>query len=143
MFPFDVFEDVKKGARGADICQWVRNNFGKECGMILWEAKNAQQFSKEWITKLKKDQQEAGADIAVIATVTLPKEIGGFGIMDDVWVTDYKTAMCLAMALRHGLINVAREKMVVANQSTVKDIVYRYVTSQEFTLQIKVGRCGL
>jgi hypothetical protein len=24
-----------------------------------------------------------------------------------------------------------------ANQSTVKDVVYRYVTSQEFTLQIK------
>ena len=137
MFPFDVFEDVKKGAQGADICQLVRNNFGKECGTILWEAKNAQQFSNEWIQKLKKDQQEAGADIAVIATVTLPKEIGGFGLVDDVWVTDYKTAMCLAMALRNGLINVAREKMVVANQSTVKDVVYRYVTSKEFTLQIK------
>lgn len=137
MFQSDIFEDVKKGARGADICQRVRNNNLKECGLILWEAKNAQVFSKEWITKLKKDQREAGADIAVIATVTLPKEIGGFGIMDDVWVTDYKTSICLAMAIRHGLINVAREKMIVENQSTVKDIVYRYITSQEFTLQIK------
>jgi hypothetical protein len=29
-----------------------------------------------WIDKLKSDQQEAGADIAVLATITLPKEIG-------------------------------------------------------------------
>lgn len=60
-----------------------------------------------------------------------------FGMVDDVWVTDYKNAVCLSMALRHGLINVMREKLVVANQNTVKDVVYRYVTSQEFTLQIK------
>jgi hypothetical protein len=26
-----------------------------------------------WIAKLKSDQQEAGADIAVLATITLPK----------------------------------------------------------------------
>ena len=39
----------------------------------------------------------------VIATVALAKEIGGFGLMDDVWVTDYKTAMCLAMAIRNGI----------------------------------------
>ena len=38
--------------------------------------------------------------------MTLPKEIGGFGIMDDVWVTDYKTSLCVAMAQRgrpHGV----------------------------------------
>jgi len=97
----------------ADICQRVRNNIGKECGMILWEAKNAQNFSKDWITKLKADQQEAGADIAVIATVTLPKEIGGFGIMDDVWVTDYKTAICLAMALRYGLTKTGAKQFEI------------------------------
>ena len=137
IFPFDVFDDVKKGIRGADIAQRVRNSVGKECGTILWETKNTQAFSKDWIEKLKKDQQEAQAELAVIATITLPKEIKGFGIVDDVWITDYQTAICLATALRHGLISVAREKLVVTNQSTVKDIVYRYVTGQEFTLQVK------
>jgi hypothetical protein len=137
IFPFDVFDDVKKGIRGADIVQRVRNSVGKECGTILWETKNTQAFSKDWIEKLKKDQQEAQAELAVIATITLPKEIKGFGIVDDVWITDYQTAICLATALRYGLISVAREKLVVTNQSTVKDIVYRYVTGQEFTLQVK------
>ena len=144
IFPFDVFDDVKKGIRGADIAQRVRNSVGKECGTILWETKNTQAFSKDWIEKLKKDQQEAQAELAVIATITLPKEIKGFGIVDDIWITDYQTAICLATALRHGLISVAREKLIVTNQSTVKDIVYRYVTGQEFTLQVKsiVGAFG-
>lgn len=136
-FAFDIFEDVKKGARGADIVQRVRNAAGKQCGVILWEAKNAQNFSKDWINKLKADQQEAGADIAVLATVTMPKDISGFGQIDDIWVTDYKTSLCLAMVLRHGLINVAREKMIVANQDSMKDIIYRYITGQEFTLHVK------
>lgn len=136
-FPFDRIEDVEKGKRGADVVQIVRNTTGKECGKILWETKNTQAFNKDWIEKLKKDQQEEQAELAVIATITLPKEIKGFGITDDVWITDYQTAICLATALRHGLINMAREKLVVTNQSTVKDIVYRYVTGQEFTLQVK------
>ncbi|MDD5135057.1 MAG: DUF2130 domain-containing protein [Phycisphaerae bacterium] len=136
-FPFDRIEEVKKGQRGADVVQTVRNTTGKECGKILWEAKNTQAFNKDWIEKLKKDQQEEQAELAVITTITLPKEIKGFGIVKDVWITDYQTAICLATALRYGLINVAREKLVVTNQSTVKDIVYRYVTGQEFNLQIK------
>ena len=136
-FPFDIIEDVEKGKRGADVVQTVRNTTGKACGKILWETKNTQAFNKDWIEKLKKDQQQEQAELSVIATITLPKEIKGFGIIEDVWITDYQTAMCLATALRHGLINVAREKLVVTNQGTVKDIVYRYVTGQEFTLQVK------
>ena len=30
-FPFDQFEDVKRGARGADVLQIVRNPIGKLC----------------------------------------------------------------------------------------------------------------
>ena len=52
-------------------------------------------------------------------------------------LTDYKTVLCLASVLRQMLINVAREKTVAANQDTVKDIIYRYMTGQEFALQVK------
>jgi hypothetical protein len=41
------------------------------------------------------------------------------------------------MALRHGLINVAREKIVAANQDSIKDVVYRYVTGPEFGMQVR------
>ena len=57
----------------------MRNNAAKECGKILWESKYTKAFAGGWIAKLKADQQEAGAELAVLATVALPKEIANFG----------------------------------------------------------------
>src|SRR5690606_39794548 len=56
-FPFDIITEVGKGSRGADCIQAVRNNFGQECGKIIYESKRAQNFSVEWIEKLKKDMR--------------------------------------------------------------------------------------
>ena len=67
-----MLEAGKKGARGADILQVVHSSAGKECGKILWESKNTKEFQKGWVEKLKKDQQEAGANVAVIMSVVLP-----------------------------------------------------------------------
>lgn len=136
-FPYDRFEEVKKGARGADILQVVHSSAGKECGKILWESKNTKEFQKDWPEKLKKDQQEAGADIAVIMSVALPKGIDGFGQYGGVWVTDYKLSIGLATALRLHLVDVARQKLVTAGQNSVKDILYQYITGQEFTMSIR------
>jgi len=136
-FPFDRIEEVKKGQRGADILQVVRNNTGKECGKILWESKYTKDFQKGWIEKLKKDQQEAGAEIAVITTTTLPKEIKNFGPFENVWITNFASAAGLSAALRMGLINAAREKTLTDNRETLKDIIYKYVTGQEFAMQIR------
>ncbi|MCP4454484.1 MAG: DUF2130 domain-containing protein, partial [Planctomycetes bacterium] len=127
-FPVDQFEDVKKGARGADVLQRVRNSSGKTCGTILWESKNTKDFQRPWIEKLKKDQQVAGADVAVIMSVALPKEIDKFGLVQDVWITDYPSCVGLATALRLGLINAQRQKMVTVGQDSLKDVVYQYVT---------------
>ena len=136
-FPVDDFAEVKKGARGGDVLQTVRNTTGNACGTILWETKNTQEFQRSWIEKLKKDQQEAGADVAVIMTVTLPKALERFGVMEDVWITDHGSAVGLATALRGGLLDVARQKRVSAGQESMKDVVYEYVTGQEFALHIK------
>lgn len=136
-FPFDVFEEVKKGQRGADIMQTVRNPQGKECGKIIWESKYTKLFGGGWVEKLKADQQEAGAAVAVLATVTLPKEIKNFGLYEGVWVTDYASAMGLGAALRVGLIGAARERALAVNQGTAKDLIYGYVTGQEFGMQVR------
>lgn len=136
-FLYDKFQEVKKGARGADILQIVHNQTGKECGKILWESKNTKEFQKSWIEKLKKDQQEASADIAVIMSIALPKEIDGFGQYDGIWLTDYRLAVGLATALRQGLIEVAKQKLVATGQDSIKDVLYRYITGQEFTMRIR------
>lgn len=36
-----------------------------------------------------------------------------------------------------GLINATREKALTENKETLKDVIYKYVTGQEFTLQVK------
>ena len=52
-------------------------------------------------------------------------------------MTDYASAMGLAAALRMGLIVTARERALTANQETSKDLIYRYVTGQEFSMQVR------
>jgi len=136
-FPYDKFEEVKKGARGADVLQTVHNSTGKECGKILWESKNTKDFQKSWIEKFKKDQQEANADIAVIMSVALPDGIDSFDMYDGVWVTDYKSLKGLVTALRQGLIEIARQKLITTGQDSIKDVLYQYITGQEFKMRIR------
>ncbi len=136
-FAYDRFQKVKKGAKGADILQIVHNQAGKECGKILWESKNTKEFQKSWIEKLKKDQQQDNADIAVIMSVALPVGIDSFDMYDGVWVTDYKSLKGLATALRQGLIEVARQKLITTGQDSIKDVLYQYITGQEFIMRIR------
>src|SRR6185437_10523587 len=79
-FPFDVITEVGKGVRGADCIQLVRNNFGQECGRIIYESKRTENFGGDWIEKFKKDMRSTGADIAVLVTKTMPKEMDCFGL---------------------------------------------------------------
>lgn len=137
-FPYDRFEEVKKGQRGADILQIVFNQTGKECGKIVWEAKYTKAYSNAWIDKLKSDQQEAGAELAVLATMALPKGVKNFDMLNGgVWVTDFASVLGLAKALRMWLISVAREKTVSAKKDTVKDVIYEYVMGPEFAMHIR------
>jgi hypothetical protein len=45
-FPFDVISEVGKGVRGADCVQTVRNQFGQECGRIIYESKRTTAFGE-------------------------------------------------------------------------------------------------
>ena len=137
-FPFDEFEEIKKGARGADILQKVRNDLGKTCGSILWETKNTKDFQKGWIDKLKKDQQAAGAELAVLMSIALPPEIDGFDLYQDVWVTNFASAISLCAALRQTLSRVERERSISQHQGTMKDVIYQYITGHEFTQRVKL-----
>lgn len=137
-FPRDEFEDVKRGARGADVIQTVRNESGKSCGRILWESKNTKDFSRAWLPKLKTDQQEAGADLAVLMSRTLPQGVDAFDRIEDVWVTGYPAAAALCTALREGLIRAHRERNIARHQEGLRDLVYMYVTGREFTTRVRM-----
>lgn len=131
-FPFDMIEAVSKGVRGGDIIQTVRTQSQRTCGKILWETKRTKNWSDSWIQKLKEDQGEAKADIAVLVSESLPPGFHHFRQIDGVWVTDIPSALSLALALRMVLIQVATAKEIESHKGDTKDLIFRYVTGPEF-----------
>ncbi len=115
-FPFDSIVPVSKGARGADIQQRVVTSIGQFCGTILWETKRTKTWSDSWISKLKEDQRETNAEIAVIVSEALPRGLNSFAQIDGVWVTSITLAGSLAEVLRSLLIEVSQTVLSSANK---------------------------
>jgi hypothetical protein len=141
-FPFDEISEVGKGIRGADCIQTVRNNFGQECGKIIYESKRTNSFSADWIEKLKTDMRNIGAEIAVIVTKTMPKELDSFGIKDGVWVCSFTEVKALAAVLRDGVMRVFSASKSNENKGDKMHLLYGYLTSGEFAEQWKAIREG-
>lgn len=136
-FPYDEVADVPKGIRGADLIQIVKNNLGKKCGAILWEAKRTKVWTEGWISKLKQDQREIKAELAIIVTQVLPQEISSFGIKDGIWVVDYKTVVGAAISLRNNLIELFSLRSANKGKEEKKEILWNYLTSVEFKQRVE------
>jgi len=141
-FPFDMITEVGKGVRGADCIQTVRNNFGQECGKIIYESKRTNAFGTDWIEKLKADMRNQGADIAVIVTKAMPREMDCFGIKDGVWVCSFAEVKALAAVLRDGVLRVFNAAKSNENKGDKMHLLYGYLTSTEFAEQWKAIREG-
>lgn len=136
-FPFDSIEPVGKGKKGADILQKVRNPSGQYCGTIIWESKRTKGWSDGWIDKLKEDQREAKAEIAVLVTTALPKEVNHFAQINGIWVTNFPLAICLAGPLRVSLIQVANAKLSEVGKYEKMEVLYSYLSGPEFRQKIE------
>jgi len=137
-FPFDTIEEVKKGERGSDIRQVVNEQFYQNCGLILWECKNAKTYQVTWLAKLKDELVTEKAQIGVI--VFNPTDSGGDDfkqLAENIWLVKPRYVAMLAMLLREVLV-----KVFVANRNAEgKDIkiemMYTYLTGGEFSNRIR------
>jgi hypothetical protein len=141
-FPFDMITGVGKGVRGADCMQIVRNNFGQECGKIIYESKRTNAFAADWIEKLKADMRSQGAEIAVIVTKAMPKDMDCFGIKDGVWICSFSEVKALAAALRDSIVRTFNATKSNENKGDKMHLLYSYLTSNEFSEQWKAIREG-
>lgn len=141
-FPFDMVEEVGKGVRGADCIQIVRNNFGQECGKIIYESKRTKDFSNDWIEKLKADMRNLGADIAIIVTQAMPKDMDGFGEKDGVWICNFLEARSVATIMRDLILRVYNAGKSNENKGDKMTLLYNYLISSEFAEQWKAIREG-
>jgi hypothetical protein len=136
-FPRDTIQPVPKGEFGGDVLHRVIGPLNQLCGTILWETKRTKNWSDGWLPKLREDQRAAKADIAVIISQALPKEVETFGFIDGVWVADPKVALPVAFSLRQNLIEVAAARQASEGQQTKMEMVYGYLTGPRFRQRLQ------
>ncbi|MCZ4221743.1 DUF2130 domain-containing protein [Pedobacter rhodius] len=141
-FPFDLIEEVGKGVRGADCVQVVRNQFGQECGKIIYESKRTKDFGGDWIEKLKKDMRSMGVDVAVIVSQCYPKGMDCFGQRDGVWICSFEEVNAVAYVLRDGILRLSSAMKSQENRGDKMHMLYDYLTGAEFSEQWKAIREG-
>ncbi len=141
-FPHDKIVPVGKGVRGADCIQTVCNPYGNECGKIIYESKRTASFSADWIDKLKADMRSQGADLAVIVTQTLPKDMERFGEKDGVYICTFAEVRSLATVLRNSIMEIFKLARSQENKGDKMHMLYDYLTGREFSEQWKAIREG-
>jgi hypothetical protein len=136
-FRWDAIEPVPKGTRGADIIQHVHTPTGTPCGAIVWECKNAKNWSDSWPGKLRSDQRLQKAELAVLVSVALPDNIKRFGYMDGVWVSDLASALGLATALRMQLLQVQAAGAAAEGKAGKMELMYGYLSGTDFRQRVE------
>ncbi|TDJ70582.1 MAG: DUF2130 domain-containing protein [Proteobacteria bacterium] len=136
-FPFDTIEPVPKGESGADVVQRVIGANGQHSGTILWESKRTKNWSDAWLPKLREDQRTAKAEIAVIVSQALPKDVETFETIDGVWVTHPRAVLPVAAILRQSLIEVALARQANEGEQTKTEMIYQYLTGPRFRQRVE------
>jgi hypothetical protein len=136
-FPFDLIESVAKGEFGGDVLQHVRDQSGQLCGKILWESKRTKAWSDSWLNKLKGDQRAAHADLAVIVSQTMPKDVIHFDHLDGIWVSSLGCILPVANALRVSVIELAGARRSNEGQESKAQLIYAYLTGPRFKHRIE------
>lgn len=135
-FHEDIIEPVPGGKKGADVIQSVSYR-GAIVGKIIWESKRTQKFENKWIEKLKEDQRSSSADIAVLVTTAMPKERSKFIVESNVIITEFAYVIPLTVILRKQLIDIFSLKNSYDSKNEIKDLLFEYVNSNEFSQNIE------
>lgn len=136
-FNLDSIEPVPKGEYGGDIIHRVLSKDGNSAGIILWECKRTKNWSDTWLPKLREDQRTAKAEIAVIVSLVLPKDIETFGNFEGIWIAHPNVAIPLAMVLRHSLIEISSARLSSQGQQTKTEMIYQYLTGPRFRQRVE------
>lgn len=136
-FPFDTIEEIKKGAKGGDCIQVVHTREIQNCGKIYYESKRTKEFQKPWIEKFKADMRDKGVDVGVLVTSALPKELDRMGLYEGIWVCTFDEFKGICSILRESIININHAKKSGENRVDKMNLLYNYLTSNEFSMQVE------
>ena len=83
-----------------------------------------------------------GADLAVIVTQTLPRDMERFGEKDGVYICTFAEVRSLAIVLRNSIMEVFKLTRSQENKGDKMHMLYDYLTGHEFSEQWKAIREG-
>jgi hypothetical protein len=136
-FPFDEIEEIRSGSRGADCLQMVYTREHRNCGTIYYESKRTKDFQPSWIEKFKSDMRDKAADIGVIVTQAMPKDMPTMGEINGVWICTYEEFKGLSLVLREMLQRVHTATSAQINKSDKMELLYSFLNSQEFKMYLE------
>lgn len=131
-FPADEIAPVPKGVHGGDVLQHVHCESGQSCGTIIWESKRTKTWSDGWLTKLKDDKLGAKAQLAVLVSAAMPRDVPTFECRENIWITPPVFSVALAAALRMTLIETAAARRAIDGRQDKMSVMYDYVAGPQF-----------
>jgi hypothetical protein len=136
VFPDDKITRVQKGQSGADIHQDV-NYKGQACGKIVIDSKNRQAWQNAFITKLRQDQTEAGAEHAILSTTVFPSGKKELCIESDVIVTSPARVSHIISLLRRSMITIHVKGLSLNERATKMSRLYKLITSEKYAQRFR------
>lgn len=132
-FPDDKISQIPKGAPGADIVHVVILR-GKECGTILYDSKNHNQFRNEHVSKLKADQLAARAEHAILSTHKFPQGTRQLHIQDGVLLANPARVVLVATIIRQHLLRLHTLRLSDIERASKTSALYEFITSERCSL---------
>lgn len=136
-FPADTIEEIKKGANGADCLQIVNEPHRVNCGRIYYESKRTKEYQPRWIDKFRDDMRAKNADIGVLVTETMPKDMPRFGKVNGVWVCTYSDFKALCVIIRDLVVRVSDATATQEHRGDKMAMLYDFLTGAEFRMQVE------
>lgn len=136
-FPFDSISEIKKGERGADVLQTVKN-YDQECGKIYYESKRTKKFNKEWLAKFKEDMIAKGADAGILVTEAMPDDRTNAYLSEEgIWVCTFNDFKTVSQVIRNSILNISKAIETGKNVESKMGMLYQYLTSNDFKMHIE------
>ncbi|MDX5428938.1 MAG: DUF2130 domain-containing protein, partial [Bacteroidota bacterium] len=120
-----------------DCVQRVNTRTRVNCGTIYYESKRTKEFQPAWIAKFKTDMIAKGADLGVIVTEAMPKEMDRMDMVDGVWICSFEEFKGLSKVLRETIIRVNQAMGSQENKGEKMAMLYDYLTGNEFKMQLE------
>jgi hypothetical protein len=131
-FGSDQITRTPKGQPGADILLEVMYK-GESCGRIIIDSKNRQGWQNTYVTKLRQDQAEAGAEHAILATTVFPSGKKELSIESGVIAVNPARVVHIVHLLRNAMIGVHRLGLSAKERSGKMSQLYQLMTSEGYT----------